>query len=151
MKIRPPQDHDREEWLSLRRELWPRGSKETHLEEMEEYLHGSSFQVFVAEGPEGGLCGFAEAALRAHADGCDTRPVGYLEGIFVRPDFRGRGLGHCLVEAAENWARAQGCREMASDCLYDNESSIRFHQKLGFEIAEQLIHFKKRLLGPSFL
>lgn len=151
MKIRKAEDRDREQWLSLRMELWPRGTRESHLAEMAESLQSNSFRTFVAEHPGGDLCGFAEAALRSHADGCDTRPVGYLEGILVSPDFQGSGVGRLLVEAAESWALAQGCREMASDCLYDNESSIRFHERLGFEIAEQLIHFKKSLTGPSFL
>lgn len=44
--------------------------------------------------------GFVEASLRPYAEGCDTRPVGYLEGGYVAPEWRGQGIGRALVEAA---------------------------------------------------
>jgi len=44
--------------------------------------------------------GFVEVSLRPYAEGCDTRPVGYLEGGYVAPEWRGQGIGRALVEAA---------------------------------------------------
>jgi len=101
--------------------------------------------VFVAVRPEGGLGGFLEASLRTYAEGCDSSPVGYIEGWYVDPDLRRQGVGRALLRAAEAWARAQGCQEMASDCRLDNEASWRAHLALGYEEAERLIHFRKRL------
>ena len=72
-------------------------------------------EVFVAERPDGGLCGFLEAAIRSRANGCDSTPVGYIEGWYVDEDVRRQGVGRALVEAAEAWARSKGCRQMASD------------------------------------
>src|SRR5581483_8999398 len=78
--------------------------------------------------------GFVEVGLRSHADGCDPRrPVGYVEGWYVDPPARRRGVGGALLAAAEAWARAQGCREMASDTWADNRRSQRAHQALGYE------------------
>jgi aminoglycoside 6'-N-acetyltransferase I len=59
--------------------------------------------------------------LRSHADGGDeSRPVGYVEGWFVAEGWRRQGIGGELVHPAEEWSRAQGCREMASGALIDN-------------------------------
>src|SRR5258708_2687361 len=80
--------------------------------------------------PEGGLCGFLEAALRSRADGCETTPVGYIEGWYVDPDVRRRGIGRALVEAAEAWAKSQGCRQMASDAELWNDVSHQVHGAL---------------------
>jgi aminoglycoside 6'-N-acetyltransferase I len=101
--------------------------------------------VFVAERPDGGLVGFLEGSLRSFADGCETSPVGYIEGWYVDRDFRRHGVGAALVAAAERWATARGCREMGSDCFVDNRVSARAHTALGYEDVERLIHFRKRL------
>jgi hypothetical protein len=73
--------------------------------------------------------------------------VGYVEGWYVDPDVRRQGIGRRLVEAAERWAAAQGCREMASDAHLGNTVSHAAHEALGFEESERLVHFRKRLNG----
>jgi L-amino acid N-acyltransferase YncA len=56
-----------------------------------------------------------------------------------------QGLGKALVQAAEEWARSQGLTEMASDTWLENDASIRAHLKMGYEEAERLVHFIKKL------
>jgi len=147
MIVRSPLDSDHEAWLRMRMELWPHRPGPTHCEEIREYAVPQSTRMaaFIAIDPTGAACGFAEAALRDVAEGCTSHPVGYLEGIYVSPDSRTRGIGRLLVRAAERWAASLGCTEMASDCLHDNEDSIRFHRALGFEVTEQLVHFRRPL------
>ena len=102
--------------------------------------------IFVAEASDGTLAGFLEAGLRSHADGCDEScAVGYVEGWFVREEQRQLGIGAELLRAAEDWARSQGCKEMASDTQIDNVISQRAHEALGFEIAERSVLYRKRL------
>ena len=101
--------------------------------------------VFVAARDGGGLGGFAEVAILPHALGCQTHPVGYLEGWWVDPDLRRTGLGRQLVAAAENWARAKGCREVASDTDVGNDVSLTAHLALGYKQVGRVIPFNKRL------
>ncbi len=49
------------------------------------------------------------------------------------------------MRSAEDWARAQGCREMGSDSLIDNDGSLRAHQALGFEVVDRYVHFRESL------
>jgi len=70
---------------------------------MASILADDSQAVFVAVRERGGLSGFAEVSIHPHALGCQTHPVGYLEGWWVDPDLRRTGLGRQLVAAAENW------------------------------------------------
>jgi aminoglycoside 6'-N-acetyltransferase I len=101
--------------------------------------------VFVAEA-NGKVVGFIEVGLRSHADGCDARrPVGFIEGWYVEPEQRGMGVGRALMQAAEAWARAQGCRELASDTWVDHEPSQRAHEALGFEVVDRCVNFRKAL------
>lgn len=90
--------------------------------------------------------GFAQCQLRRdYVEGTHTSPVGYLEGIYVAPDFRGQGCAKALLSACEQWAKAQGCTEFASDCELDNGGSLAFHLKAGFTEANRIICFTKSL------
>jgi aminoglycoside 6'-N-acetyltransferase I len=102
--------------------------------------------ILVSQSEDDALTGFLEVGLRSHADGCDTaHPVGFVEGWFVHDAFRKQGIGRALMRAAEDWARTQGCLEIASDTWIDDDMSIDAHQALGFEVVDHCIHFRKLL------
>jgi aminoglycoside 6'-N-acetyltransferase I len=143
--IRTARQEDRTEWPRMRRTLWDDCPDEQQAREMEEILGSDTEEVFFAERQGGGLCGFLEVALRSRADGCDSTPVGYIEGWYVDEDVRRRGVGRALVEAAESWARSKGCRQMASDAELWNDVSHRAHAALGYDQSARLVLFKKNL------
>jgi aminoglycoside 6'-N-acetyltransferase I len=136
---------DRSEWLRMRRLLWPHADPEALAREADSLEKDPMTPVFVAEREGGGLCGFMEAGTRLYADGCDTSPVGYLEGWYVDEDLRGTGIGEALVAEAEDWAREQGLHEMASDTTITDEVGLKAHLALGYKEMEHLIHFAKAL------
>lgn len=89
---------------------------------------------------------FIHVSLRTdYVEGADSSPVGYIEGLYVKPDHRKSGYGKTLVEAAGRWAKEKGCREMASDAELTNEASIQFHQQVGFAEANRIVCFLKPL------
>lgn len=101
---------------------------------------------FIAEAQPGNTIGFVQVGLRSHADGCDpNHSVGFIEGWFVEPVVRGQGVGAALIRAAEEWARALGCREMASDTWLDNAPSQRAHEAIGYEVVDRCVHYRKPL------
>lgn len=145
MHIRPILESDRPEWLRLRQALWPETSAAEHQTEMDEIPQDNAQAVFIAQDASGKLCGFIEVALRPWAEGCETRPVGYIEGWYVETGARRQRVGAGLVAVAEAWARQQGCREMGSDCLLDNQVSFQAHLALGYQEVERVIQFRKSL------
>ncbi|WP_018110586.1 aminoglycoside 6'-N-acetyltransferase [Thermus igniterrae] len=138
--VRPLRREDLPAYLALRRELWPEAGEEG----VETLLEGLRQAAFVAE-VEGELVGFVEVGLRPYAEGCETSPVGYLEGWYVRPPWRRQGVGRALVERAEAWARAQGCTEMASDAQLENLPGQEAHRHLGYQEVERIVCFRKPL------
>jgi aminoglycoside 6'-N-acetyltransferase I len=144
--IRLVGDTDQAEWLRLRQALWPGDSLAEHACEMNAICANLTRQpVFVAEAPAGGLCGLLEVAIHTSAEGCTTDNVGYLEGWFVEPSWRGQGIGRALVAGAEAWARAQGCTEMASDTTLDYPLSPLAHARLGYQETSRRFHYRKDL------
>lgn len=90
--------------------------------------------------------GFAQCQLRHdYVEGTESSPVGYLEGIFVDEEFRHKGYAKQLLKECEKWAKEQGCTEFASDCELENDASLAFHMKMGFEEVNRVICFAKRL------
>ena len=150
-RIRLAGPADLEPLLALRHQLWPDSATDQDTEELVAILAGKPPGVLplvelVAEEADGTLVGFVEAGLRSYADGCDlARPPGYLEGWFVAESHRRRGIGAELVRAAEEWARAQGCVEMASDVVLENETSQHAHETLGYEEVGRSVLYRKRL------
>jgi aminoglycoside 6'-N-acetyltransferase I len=130
-RVRPARDSDRNALAQIRALLWPDAGVDEHIEELDAiFRHAMTgtlpIMIFVSEDENGGLIGFLEVRLRSHADGCDpARPVGFVEGWIVHELFRSRGVGTELMRSAEDWARGQGCLEMASDALIDNDGSQR--------------------------
>ena len=95
---------------------------------------------------DGKAVGFAQCGLRRdYVEGTVSSPAGYLEGIFIEKPYRRRGFAKELLKACENWAKAKGCREFASDCELTNNDSIAFHLNSGFKEANRIVCFVKKL------
>lgn len=135
-------------WGAMRFALWPWDDPAAHSQQAAEfYLSGNPDRTaFIALDLGGNAIGFAEATLRRdYVEGCDTSPVGFLEGIYVNPEARGQGIGRALSETVADWARAQGCAEYASNALLDNSASHAFHAAIGFAETERVVFFKRPL------
>jgi aminoglycoside 6'-N-acetyltransferase I len=141
--IRPLRDAEDAEWLRLRRALWPDADVDELKREMAILRADPEQPVFVAEGPNGSLCGLIEVSIHTTAPGCTSGRIGYLEAWYVDPEWRNQGLGRRLVEAAEAWARSVGCREMASDTTPDYPASPQAHAAVGYREVER--YFRKDL------
>ena len=138
-------EHDTEVLAGLALLLWDNHDVMELREEFAELLKSEEAACFLA--CEAGVpVGFAQCQLRHdYVEGTQTSPVGYLEGIFVRPEFRHRGLAKQLLGACENWAREKGCTEFASDCELGNDASLNFHLSMGFTEANRIVCFTKTL------
>ena len=146
-RVRPLDEADINDWFRLRKLLWEGSTDEEHKTEMLDiYEHKDTQLVLVAETDEKKLVGFLEAGIRPFVEDCRSDYVGYLEGWFVEPEFRRRGVGRKLVRTAEEWARAKGCEEMASDSEIGNDSSYKAHLNLGYEETSRLVHLRKDLV-----
>lgn len=130
---------------ALAARLWPDHTEAEMEAEFLPILVTKNTAVFlVYEGNE--AIGFAQCGLRHdYVEGTGSSPVGYLEAIYVAEPYRRRGYAKLLLAACEVWAKEQGCTEFASDCELNNQESLHFHMKVGFEEANRIICFVKKL------
>jgi len=135
-----------EAWVCLRQALWPDETSEEHRRNALSLLNRTKNAVVYLAREEGGdVVAFAEATLRRdYVNGCSTSPIGFLEGVYVEPPYRNRGLSRMLCKALEDWAADLGCIEFASDVLLQNTLGQKVHEALGFEETERVIFYAKR-------
>lgn len=131
--------------VSLALALWPDNDPSEYASELEEMIARKDAAFFLAW-EDTRAVGFAQCQLRRdYVEGTESSPVGYLEGIFVDEEYRCKGIARELLAVCEEWAKAMGCNEFASDCELDNTQSLRFHMAVGFTEANRVICFTKKL------
>jgi aminoglycoside 6'-N-acetyltransferase I len=115
--IRSAVPSDAHAWQALRCELWPDGAHD-HANEIAMFFAGTLSEpvaVLIAEKDGGIMVAFAELSIRTHLSGFEGEAVGYLEGLYVVPEFRHQGIARKLLQASRSWARLQSCTAFASD------------------------------------
>ena len=145
IRVRKAEDSDHDGWIRMRKLLFPECSEDRHIYEIG-LIRSSQGIVLVAELSPSHLVGFAEVSIRSdHVEGSKNSPVPYLEGWYVDPEFRGKGIGKALIKAAEGYALEKGFTALASDAEIGNKTSIQIHKKIGFREVGRSVHFIKSL------
>ena len=122
-------------------ELWPHRTIDYLTDEISHDM-GETMQYILAYNGEVPI-GFAQVGTRYE------NAVGFLEGIYVKPNYRRRGIGGALVTQCENWARGNGASVFDSDTGIDNQDSYNFHMSLGFKECGRIITFRKSLANQE--
>jgi aminoglycoside 6'-N-acetyltransferase I len=129
-----PDDHS--DWIAMRTALWPKSSEA----DSTDWMARHDAVTLLAEDVETGtLVGFVEVGKRLYADGCYTSPVAFLEGWYVSPEMRGKGIGLKLVQASKSWAKQEHLHELASDSLIDDNTAHLAHLSVGFQEVERSV------------
>ena len=130
-------------WADCAHALWPDQPREALLADIRRYAGPGIGEARAWAASRGGaVCGYAELSLRPYANGCEGRPVPFLEGIWVAPAARRTGVGRALVRHLAAVVRAEGFVELGSDALIDNLASHAAHMAWGFAEAERVVHFR---------
>ena len=135
------------ELTSLFVEMFPETDYEEELEIFEKSIGSSTEICFLAKSAEQYI-GFIHVTLRTdYVEGSEVSPTAYVEAIYVKPSFRRKGIAESLLKSAEVWAISNRCYTLASDTAIANADSINFHHSVGFEEANRIVCFLKKLGG----
>ena len=134
------------EWLAMGLALWPRHQKEELEKEFRNILASKNNKVIIGEDKNGHAVAFINLSLRfEYVQGVSSSPVAYVEGIYVKPEYREQGIARELIMMAETWAKGKNCQELGSDAELTNVDSQKFHEKLGFSKIKTIVHYLKKV------
>lgn len=147
IEVRYAGHEEADDWAALRALLWPHVSIDDHRSEIDACLTSpEKISAFIAYSDSNHAIGFAEVSVRHdYVNGCDTSPVAFLEGIFVRENQRSRGVARQLFARVVDWGKARNLSELASDADIANLVSHQMHKALGFEETERVVYFRQKL------
>lgn len=78
---------------------------------------------------DGEVVGFAHYVV--HPNTWSTRPLGYLEDLFVAESARGQGAATALIEALAERGRAEGWRRLYWHTEADNDRARSVYDRVG--------------------
>jgi aminoglycoside 6'-N-acetyltransferase I len=144
MEIVKISQDDFKEWLELALRLWPDDSSNQMQVSLTNILNSPREAAFLVRDEQKNAIAFINLSLRSdYVPGATQSPVAYVEGIYVKDEYRNQGIGKALIQFAQQWALDQGCIELASDALIENTASHEFHKKIGFQEVERTVFFIK--------
>jgi ribosomal-protein-alanine N-acetyltransferase len=88
------------------------------------YLYNKKYFFLWDDG--GKILGFVAGTLK-------SRKRGHISGIAVDENYRRRGIGRALMEAAEREFLADGCEMVTLEVRPSNLGAIQFYEKMGYE------------------
>jgi GNAT superfamily N-acetyltransferase len=83
------------------------------------------------------------------------KPGIYIEDLFIKPEYRGKGLGATLFARIAAIAAERGCGRLEWSCLGWNEPSIRFYKSRGGQALDEWTMYRiagdalKKLAEPA--
>ena len=149
LRLTAATERDLKVWRAMREDLYAGVDAAFNEFEMALILGSTDRACLLVRAPNDEAVGFIEVSLRNVVDGCLGGPVGYIEGIYLVPSWRGLGLGPGMIEAAAEWFQSQGCRDMATDAELENRDAQQFWSDLGFEETWRIVQYRKSLEEPA--
>jgi GNAT superfamily N-acetyltransferase len=137
----------KEHYTEMALDLWPESAEDELHESFHEIMASNRDKIlFYRSGSE--FVAFIHLSIRVdYVEGTESSPTGYIEGVYVKPQYRRQGYSAKLVEVGEQWLKKKGCKQIGSDIHLDNHVSYDFHIGMGFKESSRLIAFIKDIKG----
>ncbi|MFQ3294702.1 MAG: ribosomal protein S18 acetylase RimI-like enzyme [Halobacteriales archaeon] len=82
----------------------------------------------------GELAGYVEGEYRDPPPVFAREPEVYVEGVYVRPDYRREGLAENLMDRIEKWAVERECQRVSLDVNVANETAKKLYEDRGYSV-----------------
>ena len=133
---------DLAQWKAMRKELYPTLDEMFDEKEMERIFNHKEWACQLITDYNETILGFVEISLRNFVDGCLSSPVAYIEGLFLKPQYRQQGLGKEVIKQIMAWCIQHGYSELATDTELENLNAQAFYKSVGFQETYRVVEFR---------
>jgi len=105
---------------------------EIHYYDLEAMIGAEDVQLLVAE-CDGELAGSGYARIEAVKNYLKHPQHAYLGFMYVKPEYRGRGINQMIMEGLKEWCREQNITEMRLEVYDENIGAVKAYEKAGFK------------------
>ena len=130
----------------MRKDLYRTLDDVFHLQEMENISESDIWYCRFIEDENIQVIGLVELSSRNIVDGCLSSPVAFLEGLYLKPEYREKGLGKEVIKIILNWCREEGFSELATDTELTNIKAQNFYKTVGFQETDRVVEFRIEVL-----
>ncbi|BFG70660.1 GNAT family N-acetyltransferase [Sediminibacterium sp. KACHI17] len=131
--------------IELTLALWPECDYDEEKNQWKQFMYSPDHYCALAK-VEHAYIGFIHISIRYdYVEGAESNKTAYLEGIYVKPDYRKNQIASALLSSGEKWAISNGLTEIASDTEINNQISQLFHQQAGFKEVNRLVCYIKKI------
>ena len=102
-----------------------------HYYDLQGMIHSEEVQLLVAE-IDGLLVGSGYARIEQAKIFYRHPRYAYLGFMYVRPQYRGKGINKRIIEALQSWSLSKNIRELRLEVYFDNLPAISAYKKIGF-------------------
>ena len=102
-----------------------------HYYDLSEMINSDEVELLLAE-VDGVVVGSGYARIEKSKIFHKHPNHAYLGFMYVRPEYRGKGINSKIIYALQSWSLTKNISELRLDVYYDNVQAIKAYKKIGF-------------------
>lgn len=106
---------------------------EIHYYDLSHFIKSPDATLLIAE-ENNEIIGSGYALIKkSEKDYYKFEKYAYLGFMYVKPEYRGKGVNKVITDELISWARSRNVTEVRLDVYAENESAVKAYEKAGFE------------------
>ncbi len=105
------------------------------------FIEKGNGAIFIAEEDE--AVGYCLVFIKDNIPIFKVKKLGYASDLFVKKEFRGKGISSKLVEEALKWFKEKGLKHISLQTYCSNDKARSIYKKMGF--FEYKVEMRKKL------
>lgn len=106
---------------------------EIHYYDLSHFITSPDATLIVVEDKDEIVASGYALIRETEKDYYNFKKYAYLGFMFVKPEYRGKGINKIITDELINWAKSKNISEVRLDVYAQNESAIKAYEKAGFE------------------